>query len=237
MTAPLNAPAPQPEAPLDLLVVEDDMTIARNLLEFLALRGHRADVAYDGKSAIAALGRQTHDVILLDLGLPGADGYDVILAARNRFLLSTPILVLTARDALEARLRAFSLGADDYVSKPFALAEVEARVVALHRRATGRVVEVEKQVGTLRFNHRKREAFVGDRPVRLMPRSMLLLERLMRDPGELVERRELERLLWPNGEGTPKSLRGQVYLLRRSLLEVGFDGLETVHGLGVRLRE
>jgi DNA-binding response OmpR family regulator len=235
--APSSPPAGLSDPSLKILVVEDDLTIAANLLDYLSLRGHRPDVAYDGAAAIQRLGQETQDVIVLDLGLPRADGFAVIEVARRRLLLSTPILVLTARDALEARLDAFALGADDYVSKPFSLAEVEARIIAQYRRTTGTVVASVSHIGELRFDRRTREASVAGRPVRLMPRSLILLERLMRDPGELVDRRELERLLWPGEDGSPDALRSQLYLLRRSLVEAGYDGLETVHGVGVRLRE
>ncbi len=221
---------------LDVLIVEDDSTIAGNLLDFLALRGHRPDVAYDGSAAIERLERDPFDVVVLDLGLPRVDGLDVIAAARQRLLLATPILVLTARDALEARLQAFALGADDYLAKPFALAEIEARALALHRRSTGSVVDAVIEAGELRFDRRTREATFRHRPLRLMARSVLLLERLMRRPGDLVERRELERALWPDGDGTPELLRGQIYLLRKVLQDAGHEGLETVHGVGVRLR-
>ena len=225
------------DRPLDVLVVEDDMTIAGNLIDYLCLQGHRADIAYDGQAAIQRLARESFDVVILDLGLPRTDGLDVLVAARQRYHLAIPILILTARDALEARLQAFSLGADDFVGKPFALAEIEARIVALHRRAAGTVVASVSQFGDLRFDRRTRQTSYRGQPIRLMARSILLLERLMRDPGELVARPELERLLWPDGEGSSEALRSQVYLLRKALQDAGFDGLETVHGLGFRLRQ
>lgn len=222
-------------AALKVLVVEDDLTIASNLVDYLSLRGHSVDVAYDGQAAVQRLGRETQDVILLDLGLPRADGFDVLSAARQRLMLATPILVLTARDALESRLQAFALGADDFVSKPFSLAEVAARVEALHRRATGAVVATLSRAGALTFDRRTRVAAVDGRRVHLMPMSALILERLMRDPGELVRRQELERLLWPDDDAPPEALRGQVYLLRKALSDAGFNALETVHGVGFRL--
>ncbi len=221
---------------LQILVVEDDLTVAANLMDFLALKGHRPDIAYDGHAAIQQLARQTHDLVVLDLGLPRTDGLDVLRAIRQRLLLATPVLVLTARDAVESRLDAFAQGADDYVVKPFSLAEVEARCVAMHRRATGAVVATSTTIGRLVFDRRTRSASVGTTPVHLTPRGLQLLERLIRDPGELVDRRELERLLWPDDEGSAEALRSQLYLLRKALQEAGYDGLETVHGVGVRLR-
>lgn len=228
--------SPQLASALDILIVEDDMTIAANLMRFLTTKGHRPDIAYDGQAAIQRLKQSTFDAIVLDLGLPRVDGIDVLSIARQQLLLSTPILILTARDAIEARLQAFSQGADDYLAKPFALAEVEARVVAQHRRAVGMVVSTVASAGALRFDRRTRAVSCDGRPVRLTARGLLLLERLMRDPGELVERAELERVLWPGGEGSAEALRSQIYLPRKALNGAGYEGLETVHGLGLRLR-
>ncbi len=219
-----------------VLVVEDEMTIAANLHQYLEIRGFLVDLAYDGQAAIARISAESYDVILLDIGLPRADGFQVLEALRRRLLLATPVLLLTARGELDTRLQGFEHGADDFLVKPFALAEVEARLLALHRRATGAVVSQESRAGNLRLDRRTRAVHVGDQPVRLMPRSMLILERLMRDPGEVVGRRELEHLLWPDDDGPPDALRSQVYLLRRALSEAGYDGFETVHGVGFRLR-
>ena len=224
------------QGPARVLIVEDDATIAANLYQFLELRGFVVDLARDGPAAIARLSAETYDVIILDIGLPRSDGFQVLDTLRRRLLRATPVLVLTARGELESRLQAFEFGADDYLAKPFALAEVEARVLALHRRSTGAVVATESRIGSLRLDRRAREVRVGDQVVRLMPRSMLLLERLIRDPGAVVARRELEDLLWPGGDAPADALRGQVYLLRRALSEAGFDGVETVHGVGFRLR-
>ena len=224
------------ETRIKVLVVEDDLTIAGNLLEFLALRGHRADVAYDGPSAIAMLGAQGWDVIVLDIGLPRADGFQVLHHLRQQLLLATPTLILTARGELDAKIRGFQLGADDYLQKPFALTEVELRLQSLHRRASGSVVAQTSTAGKLRLDRRTRQVSVAGKPLKLMPRCMQLLERLIREPGEVVQRDELERILWPDGDPPPDALRGQVYLLRRALSEAGYGGLETVHAVGYRLK-
>ena len=213
------------------------MSLAANLHDFLAMRGFIVDLAYDGLAASARITVETFDLIILDLGLPRADGFHVLATLRGKLLRETPVLILTARGELESRLKGFEAGADDYLPKPFALAEVEARLLALHRRAIGAIVDKESRLGPLRLDRRTREVHVGDLPVRLMPRAMLLLERLMRVPGEVVSRRELERLLWPDDDAAPDALRSQVYLLRRALSEAGYDGLETVHGVGFRLHE
>jgi DNA-binding response OmpR family regulator len=221
---------------IKVLVVEDELTIAGNLLQYLEMRGCESDVAYDGPAAIVRIGAESWDVIILDIGLPRADGFEVLHHLRERLLLATPVLILTARGELDARLQGFGLGADDYLQKPFALAEVGARVEALHRRASGRVVAQASQAGPLRLDRRTRQVTVDGFAVKLMPRSMQLLERLIREPGEVVHRTELERILWPEGDPAPDALRGQVYLLRRALADAGYDGLETVHGVGFRLK-
>ena len=143
---------------------------------------------------------------------------------------------MTARDELDSKLACFALGADDYLTKPFSLAELQARVTSLHRRATGAVVADVASAGALRLDRRTRAVTVGGVPVHLAPRPMRLLDCLLRDPGRVVTRIELEALLWPDEARDSDVLRSQVHLLRRALADAGYDGLETVHGVGYRLR-
>lgn len=117
-----------------VLIVENDTTIAENLYTYLELKGFAVDAAYDGNGALALLQDQDFDALVLDLGLPGLDGFGVLQALRQSRQTPIPTLVLTARSQLESKLTAFDLGADDYLIKPFALAEVEARLRALMRR-------------------------------------------------------------------------------------------------------
>ena len=222
--------------PIRVLVVEDDHTIATNLVEFLEAHGHALDAAYDGSAAIGRLERETFDVVVLDLGLPRAGGLQVLDHLRRMLCRPTPVLVLTARDDLATKLDSFRAGADDYLAKPFALAEVEARIVALHRRAQGATVVEARRAGSLRLDVRRHEASVAGVAVRLMPRSMQLLELLMREPGSVVPRAEIEARLWPHDPPEGDALRSQIHLLRRALAAAGYDGLETVHGVGWRLR-
>jgi DNA-binding response OmpR family regulator len=221
--------------PCRVLVVEDDATIVANLVEYLEMQGHQVDVAYDGTAAITRVSAQTYDVIVLDLGLPRADGQHVLNHLRNVLGLATPVLVITARDALASKLETLSAGADDYLTKPFSLAEAAMRVAVLHRRASGAVVADVLCAGNLRMDRRTRDVSVGGTPVHLMPRSMQILEVLLRDPGRVVPRHELEALLWPDDEPGADALRSQIHLLRKALTQSGYDGLETVHGVGYRL--
>ena len=226
----------QKPAACRVLVVEDERTIAANLVEYLEGHGHPVDIAYDGPAAIARLSSETYDVIVLDLGLPRADGLHVLNHLRAVLGVATPVLVLTARDLLENKLESFAAGADDYLTKPFALAEVQTRIVALHRRASGAIVASVVRAGALEFDRRTRTVRVAGVDVRLMPRSMRILELLMRDPGRVVKRDELEAVLWPDDVPESDALRSQIHLLRRALVQAGYDGLETVHGVGFRLR-
>lgn len=225
-----------PKTNCRILIVEDEATIARNCVTFLELRGYPIDIAHDGAAAITLLTSDTFDVVVLDLGLPRIDGKRVLDHMRRQLGLATPVLILTARDELDSKLACFELGADDYLAKPFSLAELEARVAALHRRASGSVVMNVAAIGTLRLDRRTRSVSVRGQSVHLPPRPMRILECLLLDAGRVVSRSELEALLWPDGERDSDVLRSQIHLLRRALSEAGYDGLETVHGVGYRLR-
>ncbi|MBO9352823.1 response regulator [Bordetella petrii] len=218
-----------------VLIVEDDLTIAGNLYQFLEMGGFLPDVAYDGRTALRLLEGQRFDAVVLDVGLPGIDGHQLLRVLRVERRQAVPVLILTARDTLDDKLTGFGLGADDYLTKPFALAEVQARLLALIHRAQGAVVDVVREFGPLRFDSRTRAVSVAGHPVRLARKSALIVEALLRDPGRIVSREELETALWDDEPPSPDALRGQVHLLRRSLAEAGFDGIETVHGVGWRL--
>ncbi len=231
-----GALSPKPAQACRVLVVEDERTIAINLVEFLEAHGHAVDAAHDGPAAMARLQSDTYDVIVLDLGLPRADGLRVLRHLRDTLGVATPVLVLTARGELSSKLESFAAGADDYLTKPFALAEVQTRIAALYRRATRAVAADVLRAGALRLDRRTRELRVGETPVRLTPRGMQLLELLMRDPGRVVSRGEIEAAISRDDAAEGGALRSQIHLLRRALTQAGYDGLETVHGVGYRLR-
>lgn len=224
------------QGPWRILVVEDDTTIANNLVEYLEAHRCSVDVAYDGPAALRRLESDTFDVLILDIGLPRMDGLELLRHVRGTLGLGVPVLLLTARDQIESKGAGFEAGADDYLTKPFALAEVLMRVTALHRRASGEVVSSVLKAGPLRFDRRTREIRVDGIPVRLMPRSLQLLELLMRDPGRVVPRSELEAALWADDLPDSDALRSQVHILRRALAHAGYEGIETVPKIGYRLR-
>ena len=218
-----------------LLIVEDDPTIAGNLFQFFEARGFVVDAAYDGRTALHRLGVESFEIVILDVGLPAIDGLAVLHRLRNELGLALPVLLLTARDDIGDKLAGFSHGADDYVTKPFVLVEVEARVRALLARASGRVAAPIKRFGPLTLDPRRHELRVNGTLARLTPKGWSIIDMLLRDPGRVVPRAELERALW--GEDPPETdaLRSQIHLLRKALADAGFDGIETLHGVGLRL--
>ncbi len=218
-----------------ILIVEDDHIIAGNLYTFLEARKFLPDVAYSGPAALKRLEEQRFDAMILDIGLPGMDGNAVLHALRNDKRLPLPVLILTARDSLEDKLAGFSHGADDYLTKPFALLEVEARLLALIQRAKGSTVDTVRVFGDLQYDTRSRMVSISGKPVHLTRKATIILEALLRDPGRVVSREELESQLWGSEPPSSDALRSQVHLLRRALADAGFDGIETLHGTGWRL--
>jgi DNA-binding response OmpR family regulator len=218
-----------------ILIVEDDYPIASNLHTFLALKGFDVDAAYSGQAALHRCSVERFDVVLLDIGLPGLDGLTFLQRLRGELRAATPVLVISARSDLADKLAGFAHGADDYLTKPFALAEVEARVRALLNRSGAGVVDPVLRFGTLELDRERGEARVAGALVRLTPKAALLLELLLRKPGQLVRRAAVEAALWPDAAPQADALRSQIHSLRKALAEHGFDGIETVHGVGLRL--
>ena len=176
-----------------VLIVEDDFDIASNLHTFLSLKGFEVDAAYSGQAALHRCSIERFDVILLDIGLPGLDGLTFLQRLRDELRAATPVLVISARSELADKLAGFAHGADDYLTKPFALAEVEARVRALlNRSGAGSVVDPVLRFGTLELDRERGEARVAGNVVRLTPKATQLLELLLRKPGQLVRRAAIE---------------------------------------------
>lgn len=219
-----------------ILIIEDDRTIATNLYEFLSERGHVVDAAADGFTGFHLAVTQPFDAIVLDLGLPGMDGLALCQKLRDEEHVETPVLMLTARDTLPDKLRGFDRGADDYLVKPFALREVEARINALHKRAGGRITGKPLVAGELTLDPRTLEVRFAGKGVKLPPKCFRLLEKLMSEPGRVFSRAELENTVWGDDQETSDTLRTHMHLLRRVLIDAGpYDPVETVHGIGYRL--
>ena len=219
-----------------ILIIEDDRGIAANLYEYLEARGHVPDHALDGATGLHFAVTNDYDAIVLDLALPGIDGRDVCRRLREDARRDTPVLMLTARDTLEDKLAGFAAGADDYLVKPFALKELEARLLALHKRHQGRSVERRLQVGDLVYEPTTLTVTRAGEPVKLPPKCLRLLEVLMHQPHKVYSRTELEHAVWGDAQPQSDTLRSHLHLLRRALARPGLpDLVENVHGLGYRL--
>jgi two-component system OmpR family response regulator/two-component system response regulator QseB len=211
-----------------LLLVEDDRMIGENLRSALRQCGFAVDWVRDGRAADDTLSTERFDLVLLDLGLPQRDGMDVLRAMRARGD-RTPVIVLTARDALASRVLGLDAGADDYVVKPFELDELLARMRAVVRRQTGRAEPVI-EVGGVTLDPATREVTHDGVPLALSAREYAVLEALMMRPGAILSRAQLEDRLYGWGEELESNaISVYVHQLRRKL---GDGFIHTVRGVG-----
>jgi len=222
-----------------ILVVEDEQKVADALREGLVDERYDVVVERTGEGAFFRVNTEIFDVVLLDLTLPGRDGLEILRALRQRHM-ETPVLVLTARDSLEDRVTGLDAGADDYLVKPFAFAELLARIRALVRR--GRVADAPKlSVGDLEMDLVTRKVIRAGKPVDLTVREFELLEFLMRYQGQVVSRETLARDVWKEtARTTPLDNVIDVHIarLRRKVdLEHTVKLIHTVRGVGFMLRE
>jgi DNA-binding response OmpR family regulator len=222
-----------------ILVVEDEQKVADALREGLVDERYDVVVERTGEGAFFRVNTETFDVVLLDLTLPGRDGLEILRALRQR-RMETPVLVLTARDSLEDRVTGLDAGADDYLVKPFAFAELLARIRALVRR--GRVADAPKlSVGDLEMDLVTRKVIRAGKPVDLTVREFELLEFLMRYQGQVVSRETLARDVWKEtARTTPLDNVIDVHIarLRRKVdAEHGVKLIHTARGVGFVVRE
>jgi two-component system OmpR family response regulator len=217
-----------------VLVVEDDAGLGDLLRRGLDEEGFAVRTVARGGDAVAAASRESPDLLVIDIGLPDADGRDVCQALRAQGV-SSPVLFLTARDAIVDRLSGFSVGGDDYLTKPFDFAELVARLQALLRRSGSDGVTA---VGDLRLDPATHEACCGERSVAMTPTEFRLLGALAARHNETLRRLELVRAGWPHGAVVhDNTLDVYVARLRRKLRELGSSAeLRTVHGVGYQLR-
>jgi DNA-binding response OmpR family regulator len=218
-----------------VLVIEDQHDIAANIWDFLERRGHVVDHCADGASGLARAMRGDFDAIVLDLGLPRLDGLDLCRALREAGH-GVPVLMLTARDTLDDKLRGFAEGADDYMIKPFAMRELEARLRVLHRRAMpapGRLA-----LGDLAYDHGTMLATRAGRRIPLTRMQGALLAALLGNAPNISSHQKLMQALWPDGDGDMAALHTLVYELR-ALVDRPFAHpmIESVRGVGYRLSE
>ena len=214
-----------------VLLVEDDTMIGRAMRQGLRDAGFTVDWVKEGSAADAALLHDQHDLVVLDLGLPGVDGRTVLDNARRRGN-TVPILVVTARDAVAERIAGLELGADDYLVKPFDLDELVARARALLRRHAGNA-SLTLTVGDLALDPVRKLVTLAGQPVALSARELALLEALMQRPGAVLSRHQLEEAIYGWGEEVgSNAVEVHLHHLRRKL---GAERIRNVRGVGYRV--
>jgi two-component system OmpR family response regulator len=216
-----------------VLIAEDDPVLADGLTRSLRGSDYAVDCVADGAEADLVLTAHSYDLVILDLGLPRLDGYEVLRRLRRRGS-KTPVLILTARDALDDRVKGLDLGGDDYISKPFDLPELEARVRALIRRGQSGGASLLSH-GALTLDTVGRRATLGGEPLDLSARELGVLEVLMLRSGRVVNKDQLAAQLygWDEEVG-PNAIEVYVHRLRRKLEPAGVT-IRTIRGLGYLL--
>jgi len=220
---------------MQLLLIEDNPDLVENLSDFFEERGHTVDIAYDGLAGLRFALDNVYDVIVLDLTLPRMDGLEVCTRLRREGN-TTPLLMLTARDTLPDKLEGFDSGADDYLVKPFALPELEARLTALVRRGRAENVHQLLRVGDLSFDTNRMRVERGGRRIELAPIPLRLLALLMRRSPGVVLRQELAREAWGDDPPDSDALRAHIHALRSAVDRgAGVPLVHTVRGIGYQL--
>ena len=216
-----------------LLLVEDDPMIGAAVHHGLRQQGHSVDWVKDGRSAELALADAVHELVLLDLGLPGTSGLELLTALRKRGL-TVPVLVITARDSVADRVRGLDAGADDYLVKPFDLDELSARIRALMRRQAGRTSPLIEH-GELTLNPATHEVTLRGSPVSLSRREFALLHALLEQPGVPLSRAQLEERIYGwNEEVESNTVEVYIHSTRRKL---GAEWIRNVRGVGYMVPE
>jgi DNA-binding response OmpR family regulator len=219
-----------------VLVIEDHRDIAENIKEYLEAKTYDIDIASSGEDALRRLANSRFDAIVLDLMLPGIDGLTLCRRLRAEFQSHVPILMLTAKDLVADKVAGFEAGADDYLVKPFALVELEARLKALLRRASAPPAPQVLRIGSLRYDPDTLMAERDGIPLKLNPSTRRILLLLMQNSHRVVTREELEHELWPDDAPEGDVLRAHMYALRNAIDKPFSERLlHTVHGEGYRL--
>jgi len=211
-----------------ILLVEDDVLIGDGIQRSLHHLGFTVDWMHDGKQGENALTGEEYAAVILDIGLPYQDGLTLLHSVRAKGL-STPILILTARDDLSDKLKGFNSGADDYVIKPINMEELAARLRALIRRSSGRATP-RIQLGSVEIDPNTRQAWHAGNPVELSSKEFALLELLVQNAGRVMTRTQLEQCLYGWGEGADSNtIEVFIHHLRKKL---GNNFIKTLRGIG-----
>lgn len=221
---------------MKILLAEDDYILADGLKTALSRAGYRVDAVANGNDADYALSLAQYDLLILDLGLPGKDGIQVLRNVRER-KQQLPVLILTALDNLADRVHGLDLGADDYMTKPFDLPELEARVRALIRRVQSGGLSQELTLGDIRLDIVGQRLFVQGNPIALSAKEFHLLEVFLRNVGRVISKEQLiEHLYGWEEDVSPNALEVAIHRLRKKLGAYGFN-LQTIRGLGYLLEK
>lgn len=218
-----------------ILIVEDEKRMREIVQDYFTAHGEVCDGAPDGEEALMMLEQRDYDAVLLDVMMPGLDGFSVCRAVRKKS--GVPVIFLTALYGEENALRGYELGADDYVTKPFSLAVLYAKTMALIRRGRGVAGTGKLSCGFIELDEDRGLCFAEGREVKLSPRAYKLLGCLLRNKGLLLSREQLLDRVWGmDFEGDERAVDIQIKNLRASLGDAGKQ-IETVRGMGYRLRE
>jgi DNA-binding response OmpR family regulator len=222
---------------MKVLLVDDNSDLALNISDFLEGKGYIVDYAADGRVAYNLVGDNHYDVIVLDIGLPGIDGYGVCQKIRGDLQKDTPIIMLTARDTEFDKLKGFDVGTDDYLVKPFSILELEARIVALSKRRTNHSLPGKKiVVDDLEYDPLTFEVTRNGEVIYLMPVPLKILVMLMRNANNVVTRQQIELEIWNDMPPDSEVLRSHIYAIRNQI-DRGRDDklLKTIRGVGYKL--
>lgn len=215
-----------------ILLVEDNRDILANMADYLQIKGYTVDCAQDGLAGLRLASSEHYDLLVLDIMLPGIDGYTLCRRLREDARRDTPVIMLTARDQLDDRLQGFQAGADDYLVKPFRMEELLARVRALIRRAAG-LPSAELACGPVVLNTRSGKVTVDGAPIRLTAQEYRLLAYLMHHPDKVISRSELtEHIYDQDFDRDSNTIEVFVNRIRKKL---PVDIIKTVRGLGYRV--
>ncbi|WP_434631108.1 response regulator transcription factor [Pseudomonas sp. Z1-29] len=223
---------------LSVLIIEDNAALAANIYDYLHACGHHPDAAPDGETGLSLLASNRYDVIVLDWMMPRMDGMTMLAKLRNQLKSRIPVILITAKDQVADKIQGFLTGADDYVVKPVALAELEIRLRVVTQRMSGAHLESQVlQVADLRFDLDTLQVTRAGKTLAMTPVRRTLLALLMRRSPGLVRRDELETLIWDDRVPDNDALRSHMYMLRKAV-----DGgashklIKTVAGSGYRLQ-
>lgn len=221
---------------MKILIIEDNASLAQNLFDYFARLGHILDWAADGVSGLHLAVTDDFDIIVLDLSLPGIDGIEICHKLRYEACLDIPIIILTARDTLEDRVKGLDTGADDYLAKPFEMKELNARIQALVRRSQKNWTAKLLNVGDLSFDMHTMEVQRAGKILKMPPLQLKLLRFLMLNTHRVISSKELERVIWDDEPPVTSALRTHLHTLRQ-IVDKPFSKplIKTVVGFGYRI--